>query len=1547
MPIMDKIPTNKFRGRRRARTSHKNMNMLTATSTDTKHSQFSIRFWVILLSLIVSVSSSPQTELLRNPTSLASSFNNDARRQMREALEAPISFSSSSSTTTAATAAAATTTTTSGNTLRQNLENEEVVGGSGPAGGRIRRGSFRRHPVHEELPGFSEVLGFGNHGGYRDHRQTAKEEEERDDDANSNVVIEGGSELHLRQGEEGSSFVEGGTEPACWVLSSSTSVDTTVIQEEQQQNSTTPPLEGGGGGGGGTGIDLLTSSRTSTLLDHCPPNAMLDVVVNSTKFPRLELPRGSWAVLPNQKFEVIVSVSGWKEQSRPVTNATKAALVIKLCRIGAIGCNPIAPEFDEEDNSSNQRHHRDLKIRDRPKNDAGGYADDEDYENVVESVKNVSMIDNIAELDGITSFSLQIGSDDELNVPPGSYTFLAYFAIYNTTTEDGTRDRRRIEAISNVPQGRASRIVTFLEEEAAQVSKGARIGVLSLSATALFLVGILFACVLYNIRAQVFELTQGKFILAMQVCGMLACCSLVLLDPKEGTNYCQLQQPLIILPLHVMYAIVLGRMWRIRAVISPLLLLTLEKKEHWTTKIVNSLRSFTDNGALCGYFETDYEERHNKGPKGGKKKKIRRTITDLHLARVIFLFALPQIVMQILMLALHDNKAYIAYPEDFPNGIWTCEYSFYNSALEAIAVALVGLSFVFIVILARASKDLPSLFNETQAILDIAWMSIAIVSAGFLLAFTTRTNPGTEDIQFLVSAYSIGITTMYTCFKITWPKLLVAWSGQQVLVTKLIADHNFQRTERKTGNKYYANYSTETSNYPNTSSSAPSGILPPTHTGGGSEYEAPLAAPTGLLDIQLAAADLNGQVSGFSDSQDDGVKSSRERVGDIDECGPSGSLIDSGRGVEEKRDDGFADDTEDDDSDDLDAISTDSSVIMEVRAISGSMNNSHRSSATWNRFVSFVGSRKGSTGDTGRPIDLSSQHFGASEFGHNSASDVGTIDHPPRSTKNDGEELTTSLHTAMAARRAGRKLQMLARNTLLKAKGNKSHRHLFDGVGHSYNQGRSDVTPNRPQGSFGMASNNIHNGANNSIRPPQPATGPSGAADTRISIFPNLGSGGRGSASQGTETMITYNKKYAGRAQKILVSETDPPGRRLLLRMIDVQRTLLKVNDALMTGLAVDRDDWESLRDSCIDLGDAFKEEVVFAWEPHQLDHPDDHEKLIHEEAGGFGARRKNRPAPESKSVSFNPNLQPEHIHQNQQAGRKAGRKLHLPNIQAHRPGRKSGRKSHMPTSDQGNQPGPKAGRKSHTPNDHVVVHRQSPSTPRKSRKQGRVSNFFNGKRISLPFGLGKDRMERDGDDSNKRTGGSAENYKTEKPDSSRDPPPTPLGPISSQEPHNLPEPLVKDVERTPRTPLAKPARNSHQEYLSTVSESNRSALSADSQSSLIRQVSGGISPLASSTRDTSKRDIFVQGDECSPQRDNSMSGKSVGFQENPSPEISSRSNPNQSPRTGSPSHLEDSNRSTPDRGVRSLAPVLKSSPIRPTNEAGEGQPQLPPRPPL
>ena len=71
--------------------------------------------------------------------------------------------------------------------------------------------------------------------------------------------------------------------------------------------------------------------------------------------------------------------------------------------------------------------------------------------------------------------------------------------------------------------------------------------------------------------------------------------------------------------------------------------------------------------------------------------------------------------------------------------------------------------------------------------------------------------------------------------------------------------------------------------------------------------------------------------------------------------------------------------------------------------------------------------------------------------------------------------------------------------------------------------------------------------------------------------------------------------------EKIKISENETPSRRLLLRMIDVQQLLKKVNHTLLAGMPVPREKWDLIREASIELGGVFEEDVEFTGRKRKL----------------------------------------------------------------------------------------------------------------------------------------------------------------------------------------------------------------------------------------------------------------------------------------------------------------------------------------------------------
>eukprot|EP00934_Nitzschia_sp_Nitz4_P003263 Nitzschia sp. Nitz4//scaffold37_size175936//63571//66282//NITZ4_002041-RA/size175936-processed-gene-0.43-mRNA-1//1//CDS//3329549773//3253//frame0 len=621
--------------------------------------------------------------------------------------------------------------------------------------------------------------------------------------------------------------------------------------------------------------------------------------------------------------------------------------------------------------------------------------------------------------------------------------------------------------------------VAFTEEpqQPARVLPWAAYIVYSLSGVGGTIILFLLVQMIVQRNAQVFQLSQGKFLAVMLFFALVAVSSLCLYRPRNDL-YCKLWQPMITMPSHFMYAILLARMWRIRAIISPLLLLTMEKKEHWTQRCIDLIAWLTK----CGSSKSKENEQ------GHSQKQIRKSITDRQLARVIVLLCLPQIVVQILMFVLQDQKVVVDFDATGYEieGHQACKYRYFNNVLGMLSFIMVILLFVGLLILAQASKDLPSLFNETQSLLDVAWVAVSFLSAGAIVIFATSTSDASATVEYLVWTGLSGVTAIYTCVKITWPKLVVAWSGNKVLVSKLIADHNRNRS---------ANYPSvserfEVHEHPNGTTVPP---IP--------ECEREESPPTNSTDNGTAQSAVHG-------------------------TDPFGANDDS------------SDDEHDEQKQEDDAKSSASSVVM---------------------------------------IDVEDE-LGEYEDQFEEAPPPPAFNQASATTNASGMVLATTPKRPLPKRVLSRKFMLQSTRSLLFSRNDSAR--------------------------FGKLMD--HEAA-----APPPLRGnvkSMGALDERHRIMhvPHRKLGNRNSSGldliqefHGHHPTIEYNPRRP--TGPIEVSENEPPPRRLLLRMIDVQRMLAKMNQAILTGLSAERGDWEEIRRGCVALGESFTNEVQFLWEGDPL----------------------------------------------------------------------------------------------------------------------------------------------------------------------------------------------------------------------------------------------------------------------------------------------------------------------------------------------------------
>ena len=349
---------------------------------------------------------------------------------------------------------------------------------------------------------------------------------------------------------------------------------------------------------------------------------------------------------------------------------------------------------------------------------------------------------------------------------PGTFSVVAglEFFLSNTTA---TSEPVYLATIANVPI--QDNIVQYQNEPNilyttanAEIVSYAMIGLVGS-----IMLYLLYYTVKYR-KEQALLLAQGYFLIAMLCTGIVTIVGTLFFNPKNDL-YCKLFGPMLILPAYVFFSIILARLWRIHAVISPLLLLTLEREESLVVRACNFVNRIT----TCS----------------GDPKKLRRKVTNAQLARVVLLLASPQIIVQVLALALNQNELTVQFDDTMTNGSVICDAILNYGWPEVCSAVLMALQFAFMWILARQSRDLPSLFNEAAVIFDVTLVSVILMAVCVIVMVMINGPTTSPDIQYIIGVLGTLAVIMNASVKLVLPKLRMVWRGDIIVVTKLLADH--------------------------------------------------------------------------------------------------------------------------------------------------------------------------------------------------------------------------------------------------------------------------------------------------------------------------------------------------------------------------------------------------------------------------------------------------------------------------------------------------------------------------------------------------------------------------------------------------------------------------------------------------------------------------------------------------------------------------------------------------------------------------------------
>ena len=385
----------------------------------------------------------------------------------------------------------------------------------------------------------------------------------------------------------------------------------------------------------------------------------------------------------------------------------------------------------------------------------------------------------------------------EVTVPtrvnkPGFFFGIAAFQVFTTTATTAATDTDgAIRYKYDVANALSTRLITYKDPpQILTVTKGMQIGVAILIAVAVaVLCVVLFQTTKYRGHSAL-KLSQVPFLIAFLIAAVVATLCTFLFNPKSDL-YCQMRHPLVLIPLQFMYAITIGRLWRINQVISPLLMIKAEVGKKQSCSSAAS-RKFFDALTFISMIGHHVTCRCKGGKRGSVSTpgSVRVKVTDSQLSIVVLLFTLPQIILQICNLVLQPSRMVVDYNIDESIGKATCDaQSKAATSLDMWGWYILILLFVLVLFLAFECRSLPSLFNETQEIYNSILISILAMAIGLATIRLSDSPTTSPDVAYFIRVLIVLVMTLNAALRKMLPKLFLARSGKPVLINQLVTDH--------------------------------------------------------------------------------------------------------------------------------------------------------------------------------------------------------------------------------------------------------------------------------------------------------------------------------------------------------------------------------------------------------------------------------------------------------------------------------------------------------------------------------------------------------------------------------------------------------------------------------------------------------------------------------------------------------------------------------------------------------------------------------------
>ncbi len=320
----------------------------------------------------------------------------------------------------------------------------------------------------------------------------------------------------------------------------------------------------------------------------------------------------------------------------------------------------------------------------------------------------------------------------------------------------------------------------------------------------------LFFFILHHRNHRVMTMAQSGLLMCLAAASCLTISFSFLLMPLYNI-FCQLNG-LLFIPGTLIPTILVGRLWRIYTTLAVAHRLGrgpiadgssssegksgakhssmkqrtrvhLSKVSRASENFVMKLLSWV----ACSACIHSWDKRRSHPSKLRSTNSLRRTTTRVETILLIFFLASPQIVVQIFGVFYFDSTVWVYYAEDNSAATMVCKSKGWVMNFGAGYLAAMFLLAMYV---AWCSRNLPSAFNEKDAVFMSAFLNGLIVAiTAVCLNFSNEPETPPNISVSLTVIMIVGVALITTYFVI-WPKVLRVRGGEPVVVTNILRDMN-------------------------------------------------------------------------------------------------------------------------------------------------------------------------------------------------------------------------------------------------------------------------------------------------------------------------------------------------------------------------------------------------------------------------------------------------------------------------------------------------------------------------------------------------------------------------------------------------------------------------------------------------------------------------------------------------------------------------------------------------------------------------------------